>query len=393
MNEENVNRMEDELFLPGRIGRLTAPNRLVAQPMESNCADAGGAVSERCLQKYRELARGGWGVIVVEAVSVTDRSLARRNGLVMNRKNLVGFHRLVDAVKTECPEALLFFQITHSGPESNPAFSERVCASPGAGRCLSADEIARIRDAFVESTLMAEQAGADGVDFKLCHGYLGAELLRPMNVRSDEWGGSWENRTRFLREGVGEVRSRRKRPDFVLGSRISMYEGIRGGCGTASADSLLEDLTEMRRLLELMDASGMDYVNISAGIPARTPSLTRPVRGSELMYLHHLRYTASARETLDGLHSPMRVIGSAYSVLRQKALPLAREMLARGHADFVGWGRQTLSDPLMPRKLQRGEPIDYCIACSGCSQMMVRQMCVGCIVFDEYFKNLWRECK
>lgn len=380
------------LFEKGRIGRCETANRFVAQPMEGNCAEPGGAVSELCLRKYRSLARGGWGTIVAEAISVTSDSLARKNALVMNRRNLDGFKRLVDTVKTENPDAVLLFQITHSGPVSNPLFSERVCVSPGGeGRCLATEEIERIRDGFVRSSLLAEEAGADGIDFKMCHGYLGAEFLRPANTRVDGWGGSWEGRTRLLREGIGAIRAGRRSERFVLGSRISMYEGIRGGCGTAAADDPVEDLSDMLRLLRLMDELGMDYVNVSAGIPAKTPVITRPVRSSELMHLHHLRYTRAAKRTLAGIGSSMQVFGSAYSVLRERAVPVACEMLARGDADFIGWGRQTLADPFMPGKLLRGAAVDYCASCSGCSRMMIEQTHVGCILFDEHYKTYWNE--
>lgn len=384
--------MFEKLFEKGKIGSLTTANRFVAQPMEGNCADAGGAVSQLTLDKYRKQAAGDWGTLIVEAISITHGSLARKNCLVIDRKNLDSFKHLVSTIKTVHPEVVVLFQITHSGSVSNPEFSERVAVSPlSEGRLLSSDEISRIRDGFAEGALLAEKAGADGIDYKCCHGYLGAEMLRPMNIRDDRWGGSWENRTRFLREGIGEIMARRKNSHFVVGSRISMYEGIRGGCGTTAPDELIENLGEQLRLLELMNDLKMDYVNISAGIPAKTPVLTRPVPRAELMYLHHLRYTRLAKEHLQSIGSAMQVIGSAYSVLGEKALPVAEEMLTRGYADLIGWGRQTLADPLTPAKLRDSEPVNYCAACSGCSQMMIKQIHVGCILHDEYFKKYWQE--
>jgi len=382
----------EQLFTSGRIGQRSTTNRLAAQPMEGNCGGAGGAVSELCLEKYRQQAKGKWGIIIAEAISVTPNSLARKDALVMSRQNLDGFKRLVDAVKQINPDTVLLFQITHSGPVSNPTFSEKVCVTPGGeGRYLPTDEIARIKDAFVECSLLSEAAGADGIDFKICHGYLCAELLRPANNRNDKWGGSFENRTRFLREGIAEIAARRKSKDFILGSRFSMYEGIRGGCGTTSSEEIIENLTEMKQLIELMGTMGMDYINVSAGIPAKTPIITRPVPIAELMYLHHLRYTRFAKETLQAIGSDTKVIGSAYSVLQERALPVAEEMLEKNYADFIGWGRQTLADPLMPVKLMNNEKVDYCIACSGCSKMMIKQIEVGCMMFNPYYKEYWKQ--
>ncbi|MDZ7723701.1 MAG: hypothetical protein U5R06_13090 [candidate division KSB1 bacterium] len=180
------------------IGAKTALNRFVAQAMEANDADSGGAVSSRAIERYKTLASGGWGIIVVEALSVTQQSMARRHGMIINEKNLDGFKRLVQAVKTIHPDCVLLFQITHAGQNSNPGFSEkvRICPQgPADARYLSSDEIERIADLFVNAALLAHRAGADGVDFKMCHGYFGAEMLRPANTRDDKWGGPFKQNT------------------------------------------------------------------------------------------------------------------------------------------------------------------------------------------------------
>ena len=215
----------ENLFKKGIIGNRIIQNRWVAQPMEGNSSGLGGAVSVLTIDKYKKLAAGGWGVIIVEAISVTSGSLARKNALVMNHRNLDGFKKLVDQIKAINPDVTLLFQITHSGSISNPVFSEQVSVSPfSEGRLLSSDEIEQIKDDFITCSLLSEEAGADGIDYKCCHGYLGAEMLCPANVRTDKWGGAWENRTRFLREGIGEIIARRKTSDFIVGSRISVYE-------------------------------------------------------------------------------------------------------------------------------------------------------------------------
>ena len=338
----------ENLFKKGIIGNRVIQNRWVAQPMEGNSSGPGGSVSELTIDQYKKLAAGGWGVIIVEAVSVTSGSLARKNALVMNYRNLDGFKKLVDHIKAINPDVTLLFQITHSGSISNLVFSEQVSISPlSEGRLLSSDEIEQIKDDFITCSLLAEEAGADGIDYKCCHGYLGAEMLRPANVRTDKWGGSWENRTRFLREGIEEIIARRKTSNFILGSRISVYEGLKGCCGT------------------------------------------RPVQKAELMYLNHLRYTKEIKNVLKD--SSMKVIGSAYSILRERAFSVADEMLEKRYTDFIGWGRQTLADPLTPRKLQNGEKVNFCMACSGCSKMMLKQINVGCIIFNEYYKKYWKE--
>jgi 2,4-dienoyl-CoA reductase-like NADH-dependent reductase (Old Yellow Enzyme family) len=366
------------LFSPGKIGRRTTMNRFVAQPMEGNDADH-GAVSERTLGRYRNLAEGQWGIIVVEAISISPASLARKDQLVIDRTKIDGYAKLVQEIKKISPDTVVLFQITHSGRKSGKDFSEAVAAyePTGGNRLLSADNLRQIQKGFVESTMLAYEAGADGVDLKLCHGYLACELLRPANLRNDEWGGSYENRTRMLWESVQAIRERVKPDDFILGSRISSYEGIRGGCGTVSADDIVEDLSEMDELVRLMGRLDLHYLNVSAGIPGLTSEITRPTQGSKLLYLHQFRYARHAK----ALAGSMPVIGSAYTVLKAEALDAAEENLGRGDVDFVGWGRQNLADPRFPAKVMQGLEVDYCKLCSGCSKLMVEQKPVGCIFF------------
>lgn len=375
------------LFSPCAVGKRTAPNRFVSQAMEANDGE-NGVPGERALERYRNLARGKWGVVIVEALSVTETSLARKNGMVIRKKHLDAYKRLVDEFKRIDPDSLLLFQITHSGYRSG-SFSDKTAICPEHepdARYLSADEIEVIRQGFVEGVLTAEAAGADGVDVKSCHGYFGAEMLRPANTRTDGWGGSFEARTRFLRESVEEMQSKIKNRSFVLGSRLSLYEGIRGGCGTIGKDEIVEDLSEMFEVIRLMAKLGMDYVNVSAGIPAATPDITRPTAPSKYLQLHHLRYTKAVKE----LNLPLAVFGSAYSFPKAESLTLAEEMIAKGYTDFAGWGRQSFADPLFPEKVRRGENVNYCTACSGCTKLMIAQVNDGCIMYDEYYKNLFK---
>ncbi|MGE0074691.1 MAG: hypothetical protein AB7S52_05655 [Sphaerochaetaceae bacterium] len=370
----------DTLFSTQTIGKRVAQNRFVAQPMEGNDG-IGGAVSPRAIRRYVKLAEGKWGIIVIEALSIDAESLARKDQMVINREHLDGFKTLVSEMKKADPNSIILFQITHSGRKSGKAFSHPTAMyDPQEGEHqLTTGELDEIQRKFVDAVLLAEEAGADGVDFKLCHGYLGCEMLRPANIRDDKWGGSFENRTRLLRESVAQIRARLTRDDFLLGSRISYYEGIRGGCGTASADDAVEDLTEMDEVIRLMASLKLDYLNVSAGIPGLTSEITRPTNTSRWFYLHQFRYARRAK----AIAGDMKVFGSAYSVLQEESMAAAEENLVRGDADFIGWGRQTLADPLFPSRVIGGKDVDYCKLCSGCSKLMVKQEQVECIIFPQ----------
>jgi 2,4-dienoyl-CoA reductase-like NADH-dependent reductase (Old Yellow Enzyme family) len=370
------------------LGARRALNRFTAQAMEGNDGD-GGRPSARTVERYRNLAAGEWALVITEALSVVESSLARVNGMVLNERNLDGFKRLVEAVKKENADTLFFFQLTHSGERSG-AFSDRtsLTVQDDVFRRLGSDEIARILESFVGSARLAERAGADGIDFKLCHGYLGGEMLRPSNVRDDAWGGSFENRTRFLREGAGAIKSG---SGLVMGSRLSLYEGIRGGCGTAAQDEIVEDLGEMLDVVRLMDDLGMDYVNVSAGIPALTGAITRPTAPSKYLAYHQLRYAKTVKQMLAGEGRHLKVIGSAYSSYGADAPAIMQEMLAKGYTDLCGFGRQIFADPWTPRKLRRGEPVNWCVLCSGCSELMAAQLHDGCVVYNAYYREVMKK--
>jgi 2,4-dienoyl-CoA reductase-like NADH-dependent reductase (Old Yellow Enzyme family) len=347
------------------------------------------------------LAEGNWGVVIVEALSVLEESVARPNGLIINRKNLDGYKRLVEGFKKIAPDTLFLFQLTHSGRHSG-SFSRRVALYPAGDalegtELLTTEEISRIRDRFIEAALLAEEAGADGIDFKLCHGYFGAEMLRPGNTREDQWGGSFENRTRFIREVVEGTQAQQQRKDFLLGSRLSFYEAVRGGCGTAGPDEIIEDLSEMLRIVTLLKEIGMVYVNVSAGIPSLTAEITRPTKLSRYFVYHHFRYASLAKRTVPEL----AVIGSAYSTLTsvegEEGLSWAEENLSKGYVDFIGFGRQSFADPLFPKKIGGAEDLDggvsvhWCTTCSGCSRLMAAGKNDGCVIYDPYYRELLKE--
>ncbi len=378
------------LCAPAPFGHREAPNRFLAQPMEGNDGENGGCPSARTIARYGALGKGKWGVTVVEAVSIVPDCLARVNQLILEDKNLEGFKRLVGAYKEANPDGLLLIQITHSGRKGGAGTIPCVLNEPvpvGA-RLLGTPELEALPDCFIKAARLAEAAGADGIDFKFCHGYLGAEMLRPTNLRSDGWGATFENRTRLLRGCVPAIRAASK-SSFLIGSRISMYEGIRGGCGTASPDELVEDLSEMKKVILLMAQLEMDYINVSAGIPGETSEITRPVPAARWFYLDHIRYAKFVMETLHPLSGKKpTVIQSAFSLLKADALTLAAECITKGYSDFAGFGRQQFADPETPAKLFAGEEPRWCAACSGCSRLMVKQVNDGCTLYDSYYKAL-----
>ena len=394
----------DILGSPVKIGQRIAPNRLVNQPMEGNNADEAGNPTELTCERYRKLAEGGAGIIFLEALTISRGSRARKNQLGIYEQTAARLEKLVKEMKGINRESLILMQITHSGRQSGAGFSKVVSVYPTedpAIHVLSADEIEEIGDDFARAAVIARQVGADGIDFKQCHGYLGAEMLRPANIRKDRFGGSFENRTRFFTETLDKIKKTVGTGAFLLGARFSVYEGIPGGFGTPGPGEVIEDLSESLALVRVMEKSGVDYINVSAGIPAITPEIVRPTKNYPEGVYRHFGWARAMKK-----QARVPIIGSGYTYLRdgkndlkesdpvkKSFLYWAEKNLKEGVGDMVGIGRQSLADPLFAKKILSGRTpeINYCITCGGCSALLRSQAQTGCAIFSDYYKKTLKE--
>jgi 2,4-dienoyl-CoA reductase-like NADH-dependent reductase (Old Yellow Enzyme family) len=395
---------KEPLFRKIKIGAKTATNRIALNAMECNDADREGNPSELTYKRYRKAFQGNAGVIFMEAISVIEESRGRLCQLIGAPQNQPALQKFIYTMKQVNPNPLLFIQLTHSGELSDPQFSRRVCVKllPGlGGDLLSEDEVEEIIDRFVLAAKVAHDSGADGIDIKLCHGYLGSQFLRPFNNRRWKYGGPWENRTRFAYETYEGFFCLIHDPQFNLGSKISVWEGFPGGFGTAGPDTPVIDLTEPLDLVKGLEERGASYILQSAGSPSITLALTQPDRDiPDYAYLH----MTFQREIKKVANPDTAVIGSAYSVFRNgqnKFLAVNRDEssfvswgnknIRDGVCDMVAVGRQSLADSLLPAKLVAGKAkeVDWCTACDNCIEFLIRQQPVGCATYDrEYTKAL-----
>ncbi|MBW1697672.1 MAG: 2,4-dienoyl-CoA reductase [Deltaproteobacteria bacterium] len=399
--------MPDEILAsPINIGKKTAPNRWVNHPMECNDSDEFGNPTELTFKRYRKLAEGAAGMITVESLTVSYRSRARKNQLQITERNAQGLARLVKEMREINERSLIIFQINHSGNLSNGSFSEVVSYYPTADptvSILSDEDVEQIKQWFVDAALIAYQVGADGIDFKQCHGYLCGQLLRPANTKQGRFGGNFENRTRFFRETSEQIKKKIRDERFILGTRVSVYEGIIGGIGTAGADEVAEDLTEPLAFARMIEESGFHFINVSSGIPVFTGEVCRPTRHYPIGVFRHFTWTQAMRGAVK-----IPVIGTGYSYLRdgknklagvdptrRTLLYWAEKNLKSGSVDLIGIGRQSLADPLFAKKILAGnlDDINYCKACGGCSKLLQAQARVGCTVYDDFYKEELRRIK
>jgi 2,4-dienoyl-CoA reductase-like NADH-dependent reductase (Old Yellow Enzyme family) len=403
---ERYMKYKDTLLKPIQIGNHTAPNRFVINAMEGNDGDTEGNPGEKTYRRYRRLFEGGAAVVVLEAITVTYESRGRDKQLSVMPRNAKALTEFVKKMKSINKETIFLWQLTHSGELSHPDFSKRVCVKPlpgFGGEVVSEEYIDTTIEQFVTAAKIAHDAGADGVDFKNCHGYLGSQLVRPYNDRNWKYGGSFENRTRFTYEVYERIHKEINDPNFIVGSKVSFWEGFPGGQGSAGPDNAILDLTEPIKLVKGMEERGAKFIIVSAGSPSITLALSQPdKRIPDDVYLH-FTFQKAAR---DNLKPETVVIGSAYSVLRngKNLLQAVKEEEASllywgdknirdGVTDMVAIGRQSLADPYLPAKVrdEAYDKIKWCTACDNCIELLIRQMNVGCATYEREYAQALKE--
>lgn len=393
----------DILLTPIKIGELTCQNRFFSQPMECNDADEEGNPTDYTYQRYENLFRGEAGMVCLEAITITDKNRGRMNQLFIMPKNQPALERFVQRLREVNPKTLFIFQLTHSGELSNPEFSRRLSVKPLPGfqaDVFTEDEFDKIMDDFVLAARMAYDVGADGIDMKFCHGYLGSQILRPYNTRKWKYGGPWENRRQFAFDLYERIRKVVPDQRFLIGSKISVWEGFPGGFGTAAPDTPVIDLSEPVDLVKGLEERGAQYFVQSAGSPSITISLTQTDKERPYFaYLH--QYFAKVLK--ENLRPETVVIGSNYSVFgkgRNKLhavtsadsslLAYGAQNVRKGYVDMIGLGRQSLADPLLPLKFREGreKEINFCTTCDNCLELLIQQSPIGCCTYNKLYAKV-----
>ncbi len=396
-----MNPEKNLLFTPIKIGNRMASNRFVIQPMEFNDGIGSedpahrGDPTGRTVARYRNLHQGDAGMIILEAITVSEESYARTNQLMILPRNTKALAKLVAEAKAVNPKPIFVCQLTHSGEISNPEISTCTAPrrSPGFDSRLLTDEDGdRIIEQFVSAARVAHDAGFDGLELKFCHGYLGAQILRPYNNRPWKYGGPKENRFRFGYEIYERIAKAVNDPNFLLGSKVTVYEGIPGGQGTAGPDTPMMDISESLEFIQGIEARGAKYILQSAGGPSANTVLNQPPQDTpDEAYMHFY----FAHEVKKVVRPETVVIGSAYSAFNDghhhnfryvdpeesSLMAWGHKNIARGITDMIALGRQSIADPLMPGKVMAGHPdqVKWCHACDGCFELLARQHQVSCV--------------
>ena len=346
--QEDASLLGTQAFVNGR----EIPNRIAVQPMEGCDGTADGKPAELTLRRYDKFARSGAGLIWEEATAVWEEGRANPRQLWIREENLDAFRAMNDRIREISMKEngfapLIIMQATHSGryskPEgvpapliaySNPLF-EKDSPIP-AERIVTDDYLHRLVERMGEAAKLAEKAGFDGVDIKSCHRYLGSELLSAY-TRPGDFGGSFENRTRFLRESIAGAKAAVS-SSFIVTSRLNIYDGFPYpyGFGVNEKDGLTPDMTEPQKLIGILHKElGVSLLDITIGNPYVNPHVNRPA-DTQPYPLPEEPLTGVARmldctRQIQTAYPDLAVIGSGLSYLRQFAPEVAAGAIREGY--------------------------------------------------------------
>ena len=362
-----------KLFSPGRIGSLELPNRLVFAATSSELADKDGFVGDDLVEYYAERARGGTGLLVLEATYVEQEGKRlHHNAMLHDDCFIPGLRKVVQATHGE--GAKIAIQLNHGGRESIPHVSGSIPLAPspipsqftGVGDAvipkeLSVVEIDRIVKRFAEAARRSRDAGFDAVELHGAHGYLIGEFLSPdANKREDAYGGSVQRRAYFCVRLIQAIKAKLG-ADYPVIVRMNGRDHVKHGLE-------LDDAVEMAVMFE---AAGADSISVSGGVHASRPYMVVP--GMSVDRGCYVTYSDAIRRLVK---VPVMVVG------RINTPELAEQILDDGQADYICLSRALIADPYFPAKAKAGrvETIAPCIACNECIATVHRHKGLACTV-------------
>ena len=407
-------------------------NRFCILPMEGWDGTPDGNPTEFTIRRWRRFGASGakliWGG---EAVAVCQEGRANPNQLMIAESNLGGLETLRTTLVEEHQEKFgdttnlsIGLQLTHSGRFARP--NDKAKLEPRTAyrhpildekfnvdheqAMLTDDEISKLIDDFVAAAVNAERVGFEWVDIKHCHGYLGHELLSGYD-REGKYGGSFENRTRFLSEIVSGIRAKTK---LELGVRLSIFDFVPFTSGEdkkgqpalseysyafgSDASGVAIDFDEPKKFLQLMLDLGIKLLCTTAGSPYYVPHIQRPaVFPPSDGYLPPedplvgVARQIQATGQLKKFFPDLTIVGSGYSYLQDWLPNVAEAAVRDGLVDSVGLGRMVLSYPELPADVLSGNELArkrICRTFSDCTTAARHGMISGCYPLDDHYKNL-----
>jgi 2,4-dienoyl-CoA reductase-like NADH-dependent reductase (Old Yellow Enzyme family) len=388
MTKTDHSSAERSLFAPARLGPITLRNRVIKCGTNEGMSRR-GLVTDQLIDWHREFAAGGVGMTTLAYCAVSPEGRTFADQMWMREEAVSGLRRFTDAMHAEGARASI--QIGHAGWFADPAATGTAPLGPSRtfsphaqafSRAMTREDFGRLTAAFAEGARLAVDAGFDAIEVHAGHGYLLNQFLSPYNNRrTDEWGGSIENRARFPRQVFSAVREAAGAGVAVY-AKLNMDDGFHGGLR-------VEDSLQVAKWIEA-DGS-LDALQLTGGHTTRTPFFLMrgevPLQGM-IENQHHW-----ARRIMLKLFG--RRIIRAYPFEEGFFLPLARrfraavslplmllggvtklETMERALAEgfeFIAMGRGLIRDPDLVRRMESGElRASRCVPCNRCIIEMER---------------------
>jgi 2,4-dienoyl-CoA reductase-like NADH-dependent reductase (Old Yellow Enzyme family) len=426
-DSELVAAKDSPLHRPLELDGLRVGNRFAIHPMEGWDGTPDGKPTELTIRRWQRFGASGakliWGG---EAVAVREDGRANPNQLLINDANKAGLENLRRVLveqhrqSTGSDEGLIVgLQLTHSGRYSHagprilyrhPLLDKRL-RLPQDYPILTDGEVRSIIETFHRAAQIAHAIGFDFVDIKHCHGYLGHEFLSA-HTRDGNYGGSFENRTRFLREVVEGIRA--TTPALRIGVRFSAFDCVsfdrtgrpeldnsllpyRWGFGLNPSDPVTVDLGEPLKFLALLHDLDILLVNVTAGSPYYNPHIQRPAlfppsdgylppEDPLIGVARQMKVTHSLKTQFPKLS----FVGTGYSYLQEFLPHVAQAAVRQGWVDFVGLGRMVLSYPELPMDVLGERSLDrkrLCRTFSDCTTAPRNGLPSGCYPLDSFYTH------
>jgi 2,4-dienoyl-CoA reductase-like NADH-dependent reductase (Old Yellow Enzyme family) len=418
-------------------------NRYAIHPMEGWDGTASGGITEDVLRRWRRFGESGAKLIFGgEAMAVRSDGRANPNQLIIIERNKADLAKLRETLVAAhhqlygtTDNLVIGFQLTHSGRFCKPndkfrteprvayrhPILDRSFKVTSDAQVWTDGELERLVEDYVRAAKIAWDVGADFVDIKHCHGYLLHEFLGAC-TRAGKYGGSFENRTRLLREITTAIRASGNRIEF--GVRLSAFDFVpfkadpvlsrpgkpgpgvpedfsrclpyRYGFGVDQANPVEYDLTETFQFLDLCAQLGVKIVNLSAGSPYYTPHIQRPAayppsdgyQPPEDPLVGVARQINAVRQLKARAPKNLMLVGTAYSYLQEYLPHVAQHVVRNGWADLIGIGRMVLAYPtILADAMGQGtlSTKSLCRTFSDCTTAPRNGLVSGCYPLDRYY--------
>lgn len=361
--------MLKKMFEPIQIGSMRVNNRFVVPPMSNNFAIASGELSERSMYYYRERAKGGFGLITVEATVIDPTAKGGpRKHCLYDDSQIGALKKVVDECHTYGSKVMV--QLQQAGPEGSAKAAgyplksaSRIQASFSKDIPLemTTKQIHELVELYGDAALRAKKAGVDAVEVHMAHGYLVSSFISPQtNKRVDEFGGCFENRMRLPKLIIENIRRK-------VGHNIAVLARI-NSCDETLGGITVEDAMAVASYLE---ACGIDGIDVSRSIHLKDEYMWAPTMIHQGFNLDHVKHIK------DVVDIPVITVG------RYNDPFLPELVVKKGYADMIAMGRQSIADPHFPNKAAANQydEITPCIAClQGCVGNMFVGKPIECLV-------------